>query len=114
MVHGVGVEPWAPQCSSHAWAVFRVLCPVERAAFFGCRVWLALKTGQFDFAEPDLAGKHGGSSLRSWAVARRVLQQMEDGPQGEQRGEPRATWGVSRTLCQWLLWFLRELISAGW
>lgn len=87
---------------------------MERAAFFGSRVWLALETGQFDFAEPDLAGKHGGSSLRSWAVAPRMLQQVEDGHPAEQRGELQATQCVSRTLCQWLLWFLRELISAGW
>lgn len=79
MVHGVGVEPWAPQCSNHAWAVFRVLCPVERAAFFGSRVWLAVETGQFDFAEPDLAGKHRDSSLKSWAVAPGGLQHVEDG-----------------------------------
>lgn len=114
MVHRVGVEPWALQCSNHAWAVFRVLCPVERAAFSGSRAWLALETEQFDFAEPGLAEKHRGSSLRSWAVAHRVLQQVEDGPQGEQRGELQATWGVSKTLCQWLLWFFEELISAGW
>lgn len=44
----------------------------------------------------------------------KVVQQVEDRPQGGQRGELQETQGVSRILCQWLLWFLGELISAGW
>lgn len=52
MVHGVGVKPVLQPCLG----CVQSLCQVERAAFFGSRVWLALETAQFDFAEPDLAG----------------------------------------------------------
>lgn len=43
----------------------------------------------------------------------RVVQRVEDGPLGGQRGRLRAAWGVSRTLCQQLPWFLVALLTAG-
>lgn len=43
----------------------------------------------------------------------RVVPWVEDGTLGGQRGRLRAAWGVSRTLCQQLPWFLVESLSAG-
>ena len=43
----------------------------------------------------------------------RIVQWVEDGPLGGQRGRLWAARGVSRALCQQLPWFLVALLTAG-